>query len=95
METETSLPHEQQPHTLTYPEPDNSCHKQSRYFKNHFNIIIPPKKYVLILLYCFISFVFYFVCPAICIFLLMYIAVLVLCTSLWLTATGWKTNFSK
>ena len=50
METETTSSYEQYPANRTYPEPDNSCHKLSRYFKNYFNIII-PKAYILFLLH--------------------------------------------
>ena len=60
-ETETSLSYEQQPSNLTYPEPDNSCHKLSRYFKNHFNIIIPKKH----MYYCYC--IFYMFCFVFCV----------------------------
>ena len=96
METETSLSQEQQPDTLTCSEPDNSCHKISRYFKNYFNIIISKKK-TFVIFYCiFLCVLLSILCVLWSVlFLLMYITVLVLCTSLWPIATGWKTNCSK
>jgi hypothetical protein len=80
MEIEISLSHEQQPHTLNCPEPDNSCHKQSRYFKNHFNIII-PQKICINFIVLFYKFCFLFCVSCYLYFSSLYIAVLVLCTS--------------